>query len=243
MIYLSEFYMPMSVFIAAAIGFFIGLSTNFGMAMFTSLFFALVMWAITGFKFSKGEINKNEATLELSVRYTSKISAHDIGVGLAVILDTSCSERSISKEERDLLQKIGLSIAQYNQEIIALCAAAQECAVANSNLSIELKEKILCGYQEAWENVKNASAKGSAAYHLFHKRRGSYLAAFEEDGERQMGTIASRISFTFSDALTEYIFDSSKNGFAFMLSAIRADSSFYAHVDEGKKALETQHIY
>lgn len=235
--------MPTSVVIAAMIGFVIGFTTNILMAISMGLFFSLVMWAITGFKFNKSENNSDQFNNILNP-FPKKISPHDVGVGLAVMLDTSCPVSSISKEEENLLQEMGLSVAQYHQEIIALCASAQECAVMNSRISKEIKEEILDSYREAWENVKNANARGAATHRLFQKRRLAYLSAFSEDlsafnedGRDQVGT---RITFTFCNAITEYVFDASKNGFGYMLSVIRADSSFMTHVELSRVAIEKQ---
>lgn len=235
--------MPTSVVISAVIGFIIVFATNISMAIFVGLFFALVMWAITGFKFNKSEDNSDQLNNILNP-FSKKISPHDVGIGLAVMLDTSCPVSSISQEEKNLLQDMGLSVAQYHQEIIALCASAQECAVMSSKISKEIKEEILDSYREAWENVKNANARGAATHRLFQKRRLAYLSAFNEDlsafnegGRDQVGT---RIAFAFCDAITEYVFDTSKNGFGYMLSVIRADSSFMTHVELSRVAIEKQ---
>lgn len=240
--------MPNSVFIAGIIGFVVGVATNLMMAIFCGLFFALIMWSITGFRIDrKNSDNKNirkpaPPSQPESDPLNSNISPRELGVGLAISLDTSCNQSLISSVEQDLLQQVNVPLSKYHQELLVLCASAQECAILNVIKNENTRRSVLDGYREAWNNVSSSGSTGSALYRLFSQRRAIYIAAYFEDKKivRNKNEVlaSSRLSLAFIDSIDSTGENPSKSGILFMLAAISADAYFGAHFEGSVDAIK-----
>lgn len=232
--------MPTSVFIAGIIGFVIGATTNITGAILCGLFFALIMWSLTGFKINKKtSTSQNDhepapTSQKIAHSSSSNISPREFGIGLALSLDTSCSNSQISSTELSLLQQANISLDKYHQELIALCASAQEVAISAAIKNSDTRQSVLDGYREAWNNVRNSGPAGSALYQLFSQRRPTYSAAhFEDDKIRRdgnQGLVSSRLCLAFTDSIDSTADSPEKSGILFMLATISANACFSAHL-------------
>ena len=142
--------------------------------------FALIMWALTGFRIESPAPAAAEATVEAAA-VPETPSPRDIGRSLATILDTSCRLDGFSDSERSLAQAAKIPIESYYREVLVLSAFAQDYAIFRLIGHSEGGQQVLAGYREAWQNVADSGAAGAALFQLFVKHSPEYAKAARED--------------------------------------------------------------
>lgn len=244
--------MPTSVLIAGIVGFAVGAATNFTVAIFCGLFFALVMWSISGFQINK-KISTNKtnheptSTSQKTVNSSSSnLLPRELGIGLALSLDTSCSKSLISPTELTLLKQANISPNKYHQELLVLCASAQECAILITINNSDIRQSVLDGYREVWNNLHNSGPAGSALYQLFSQRQPIYSSAHFEDNEirrdENQSSVSSRLCLAFANSIDSTVDNPERSGILFMLATISANACFSAHFEGTTDAIKKSGI-
>lgn len=240
--------MPNSVFIAATIGLVIGAITNVTAALLCAVSFAITMWALTGFRTSKSSQTLKEYKAESSSSKRStppdeskiQLTPHELGVGLAIRLDTSCPKSNISPTERSLLVEGNISLEQYHREVLVLCASAQEHAIKVSLRNSAVGQQVLAGYQEAWNNVAKSGTVGASLYSLYIRRRSAYEAAAKSDREPNNVDTIKRLPLIFAESLSSLIKHPEKSGIAPTLAMLTAQAYYDAHYQGIEQAFKSQ---
>lgn len=229
-----------SVIIAGIIGFVLGAITNLMAGLIVGGMFALIMWALTGFRTRTSESAPaaeqgppENATTVKSAKTPdiSSLSPRDIGRALAISLDTSCSLDSISEAERSLAQEARIPIERYHLELLVLCGFAQDYAIFSFSGQSDVGIEVLAGYREAWSNVGESSPEGAALFDLFVKRCPEYAkAALEYEETSREGLVAiDRLSLVFEGNIQSPNSTSAEAGSAAMLAMKHAYIDYLAH--------------
>jgi len=243
--------MPNSVFIAGAIGFVIGATMNIVAALLFAVFFALIMWSLTGFHFVKSKESAKVPNAVPSTPKTPKTSdvsdiqftPHELGVCLAIRLDTSCPQSIISPTERSLLIDGNISIEEYHRELLVLSATAQEHAVKDLLGNSDIGQQIMAGYQDAWSNVAKSGTDGAFLYELYMRRRSAFQAAVESDRDPKDISTIKRLPMIFAESLCSQTKSPEKSGIASMLAMLTAQAYYDAHYQGAEDALKSQKFF
>lgn len=243
--------MPNSVFIAGAIGFVIGATTNIVAALFCGVFFAFIMWSLTGFRFVKSTESAKTPKAAPSTSRTSELSnaseiqfaPHELGVCLAIRLDTSCPMSKISPTERSLLMDSNISIEEYHRELLVLSASAQEHAVKDLLGNSDIGQQVMAGYQEAWNNFAKSGTNGAFLYDLYMRRRSAYQAAVKSDRDPQDISTIKRLPLIFAESISSRTKSPEKSGTASMLAMLTAQAYYDAHYQGAEDALKSQKFF
>lgn len=231
--------MPTSVIIAGIVGFVLGAITNLAAGLMLGGMFALIMWAMTGFRMRTSESAPAavqappESVTTLKRAKTpdiSSLSPRDIGRALAISLNTSCTLDSISEAERSLAQAARIPIERYCLELLVLGGFAQYYAIFSFSRQSDVGKEVLAGYKEAWSNVEKSSPEGAALFELFVKRCPEYAKAAREDEETSReGLSISRLSLVFGGNIQSPNSTSAEAGSAAMLAMTHAYLDYLAH--------------